>query len=125
VRPQIVSYVEAQMDIVMILKCIAFVLAAAVLGGCCVSGTGCYAPLPGAPIAWDGLGVAPTENGGDEDKPRRRSRRAHEIAVGPLRQAGTQSDSQSQFKDRWMLEQDVEREADAKLTKQLRICTHC
>ena len=89
-----------------------------------MSGTGC-APLPGAPIAWDGLGAAPTENGGDEDKPRQKPRRTHEITVGPLHEAGARSDSQPQFKDRWTLEQDADREADARLNKQLRICTNC
>jgi hypothetical protein len=95
------------------------------LAGCCASGTGCYAPVPGTPIAWDGLGSAPTENGSDENKPRRKSRRNHEIIVGPLNEAAAQSDPQSQFKDRWIQEQDAERDADVKLNKQLRICTNC
>jgi hypothetical protein len=97
----------------MISKWIAFLFAAVALAGCCVSGNGCYAPSPGVPIAWDGLGAAPTENV-DENKPKRNSRRNHEM----LNDATAQS-------DRWSEEQAADREADTKLKKQLRICASC
>jgi hypothetical protein len=109
----------------MISKCIAFVFAAVALAGCCVSGNGCYAPLPGTPIAWDGLGSPPTENEA-EPKPKRTSRPKTEIVVGPLNgAAATQADPKSQPQDRWTQEQAADRDADAKLTKQLMICRNC
>jgi hypothetical protein len=43
----------------MMLKCITLIFATTALAGCCVSGNGCYAPLPAAP---DGLGSPPTDN---------------------------------------------------------------
>jgi hypothetical protein len=97
----------------MISKCIAFLFAAVALAGCCVSGNGCYAPSPGTPIAWDGLGPAPTESV-DETKPKRNSRRNREMLNDPTAQS-----------DRWSEEQAADREADANLRKQLRICTNC
>jgi hypothetical protein len=71
------------------MKCIAFLFAAIALAACCASGNGCYAPTLGTPPAWDGLGSAPTENGG-EYKPKRASRRNTEIIVGPLNEAAAQ-----------------------------------
>jgi len=108
----------------MISKCIALLFTAVALAGCCVSGNGCYTPLPGAPIAWDGLGPAPTENV-DEYKPKRNSRRNQEIIVGPLNGAAARSDSRSQPVDRWSEEQAAERDVDAKLNKKLSICANC
>ncbi len=108
----------------MISKCIAFLFAVIALAGCCVSGDGCYAPLPGAPIAWDGLGSAPAEIG-SEYKPKRNSLRNHEIIVGPLNEAAAQSEPKSRSNDQWAQEQAADRDADAKLTKQLMICRNC
>jgi hypothetical protein len=99
----------------MILKCIALLFAAVALAGCCFSGNGCYAPVAEAPAAWDGLDPAPTENV-DEYKPKRNSRR-NTAAARP--DPGTESN------DQWSQEQAADREADAKLRKQLRICSSC
>ena len=104
---------QPETDALMILKYIAFLFVAVLLGGCCVSGNGCYAPSPAAPIAWDGLGTAPTE-GVEETKPKRNTRRNREMP----------NEATAQF-DRWSQEQAADRDADAKLTKQLRICTNC
>jgi hypothetical protein len=109
----------------MIPKYLAILFASFALAGCCLSGNGCYAPLTETPVAWDGLGSAPTENG-DEYKPKRNSSRKHEIIVGPLNDTAAQSDHlKSQSNDRWATEQAANREADAKLTKQLMICRNC
>jgi hypothetical protein len=121
---RVIGRTTAQMDAVMISKCIALLFAAVALAGCCVSGTGCYAPVPGAPIAWDGLGPTPTENV-DESKPKRNSRRNQEIIVGPLNDATAKSDPRSQPTDRWSEEQAADRDAEAKLNKKLRICANC
>jgi len=107
----------------MISKCIAFLFAAAALAGCCASGNGCYAPLPGTPIAWDGLGSPPIENEA-ERKPKRISRPNTEIVVGPLNETAA-ADPKSQPQDRWTQEQAADRDADTKLTKQLTICRNC
>ena len=42
-------------------KWVAFLFSAIALSGCCASGTGCYAPVAGTPVAWDGLGPSPDE----------------------------------------------------------------
>ena len=71
----------------MISKYIALVFASTALAGCCLSPNGCYAPLPGAPVAWDGLGTAPTETettGATEDRPRKTARVKKEIIIGPI-----------------------------------------
>jgi hypothetical protein len=108
----------------MMSKCIAFVFASVALAGCCASGNGCYAPLPGTPIAWDGLGSPPTENE-REYKPKRTPRSNTEIVVGPLNETRAQADPKSQPQDQWTQEQAADRDADAKLTKQLMICRNC
>jgi hypothetical protein len=108
----------------MIMKCITFVFAAAALAGCCVSGNGCYTPLPGTPIAWDGLGTPPTDNE-TKPKPKRTSRPKKEIVVGPLNETPAQADPKSQSHDRWVEEQAANQDADAKLKKQMMICSNC
>ena len=104
------------------------------LAGCCVSGTGCYAPTPGAPIAWDGLGSRPSEVSGQdvgEYVPTRRSRANREIIVGPLNAATaspepkSQPEPKAQPEDRWTQEDAATLEADKKLTQQLKICSRC
>jgi hypothetical protein len=63
-------------DGVMISRSIAFLFAAVALAGCCVSGNGCYAPLPGTPTAWDGLDPAPAETAAQATEYRPRKLRA-------------------------------------------------
>jgi hypothetical protein len=110
----------------MVLKWIALLFAIATLAGCCASGTGCYAPVPGIPIASDGLTAGTSEDPG-EDKPKRTSlhKHDHKIIVGPLKDSSAQPDSKTQANDRWTQEQAADRNADAKLTKQLLICRNC
>jgi len=108
----------------MILKCIAFLFAAVALAGCRVSGNGSYTSLPGTPIAWDGLGSPPTVNE-TGPKPKRTSRPKTEIVVGPPNETSAQVDPKSQSQDRWTQDQAADRDADAKLTKQMMICRNC
>jgi hypothetical protein len=84
--PEVVGCIAIKRITAMILKCITFLFAAAALAGCCVSGNGCYAPLPAAP---DGLGSPPTDNE-TEPKPKRTSRPQTGIVIGPLN--GTSAD---------------------------------
>ena len=111
----------------MHLKFIALFVAGAALSGCCASGTGCYAPAPGAPVAWDGLGEAPTANGeqGGEAKPKRRATaRNREIILGPLNGAPAQSDAKARY-DEWTRQPNEDVEADARLARQTKICKGC
>lgn len=42
--------------------CAAVFVSALSLGGCCLSGSGCYTPQPASQTSWDGLGQPPEEN---------------------------------------------------------------
>jgi len=88
-------------------------VAGAALSGCCTSGTGCYAPTDGAPIAWDGLGEAQTANGepGSKNRSERRTARDREIIVGSLSETPARTEEG--------------REVDVKLARQIRICRDC
>jgi hypothetical protein len=120
-------------------RLIALLIAGTALTGCCASGTGCNAPAPGAPIAWDGLGEAPTANGeqGEENRPKRRTARNREIILGPLSEAppretlaqtsaqtSTRSDAKARD-DEWTRLPTEDTEADAKLARRLKICQGC
>ena len=96
-------------------------LASAALAGCCMSGNGCYAPLPGTPIAWDGLGTDP--NDGTQNivrKPKRRPKT--EIVTGSIGDSTMRSDELSGKAGAEKLE---ERDADVALARKLIICRGC
>jgi hypothetical protein len=112
-------------------RLIALLIAGTALTGCCATGTGCNTPSPGAPIAWDGLGEAPTANDepGEEKRPKRRTARNREIILGPLsesppKQTSTGSDTRSRHEE-WTRLPTEDAEADAKLARQLKICRGC
>ena len=111
----------------MYTKFMALLVAGVALSGCCVSGTGCNAPAPGAPVAWDGLGEAPAANGettGEQKQPKRRTARNREIILGPL--SGTQRQSEAKARsDDWTRLPNEDPEADAKLARHLKICRNC
>jgi hypothetical protein len=110
----------------MISKCVAFVFAAVALAGCCVSGNGCYAPLPGTPIAWDGLGSAPTETyRATEYRPRQKSRPKKEIIIGPIGEGADMSDVGPHSHEWWAQREAADRAAESALTKKLIICRGC
>jgi hypothetical protein len=105
--------------LVMILRSIAL-LSSLALAGCCVSGVGCAARAPGGG-AWDGLGPVPEENAASDNSaltgPRsasKRDRQPSERAAGNV-QSGNQ----------WEQQQASDQNADAKLTRQLKICSNC
>ena len=110
----------------MYAKFTALLIAGAALSGCCVSGSGCYAPAPGAPIAWDGLGEAPTANSeqGEEKRPKRRTARNREIILGPLNESPPRSSARSAYEE-WTRSPTEDTETDAKLARQLKICRDC
>jgi hypothetical protein len=112
----------------MISKCVVFLFSAIALGGCCISGNGCYAPVAGAgaPIAWDGLGTAPTDVAeASEDQPKRKTRPKREIIVGPLGDVAAAPNSRRQASESWAQQEAADQADEARLKKQLRICSNC
>ena len=107
----------------MISKSIAFLGAALMLANCCASGSGC-APA-GSPVAWDGLGPAPTEEAQPlELRPKQQARSKREIA-GPLDVAATEQNHRVRPKDQWEQEQAADQADEAKLKRKLMICRNC
>jgi hypothetical protein len=106
----------------MILKCIALLAAALMLTNCCASGNGC-APVAGSPVAWDGLGIAPTEDTQPLDlKPARAKR---DIVAGPLEAASGGRKNKVQPTDQWEQQQAADQDEEARLKRKLVICRNC
>jgi len=119
----------AQTDIPMISKSVVFLFSAIALGGCCISGNGCYAPVagPGAPIAWDGLGSPPTDVAEvSEDQPKKKKTRPRrEIIVGPLGDVAAAPNSRSQASESWAQQEAADQADEIRLKNKLRICSNC
>jgi hypothetical protein len=118
------------MDTPMIAKCIVFLAGAVALAGCCVSGNGCYAPVAGvgpAPIAWDGLGSAPTTETAEvpESRPKKTTRSKKEIIVGPLGDVSASAKQKPPSDEAWAEQEAADQADETKLRKQLKICTNC
>jgi hypothetical protein len=104
----------------MISRCIAL-LSLLALAGCCASGVGCTAGAPGGNVAWDGLGATPEENVvSDNNAPA-----ATQPAVRTRRPTSARPDSQVSFSNEWQQQQASDQNADAKLSRQLKICSNC
>ena len=99
----------------MISRCIALLLSLG-LAGCCASGVGCgTAAAPVGGVAWDGLGPTPPDSTvGSDNAPVTRARRT-----------AARASSKVQSGDQWEQEQDANQAADARLTRQLKICNNC
>jgi hypothetical protein len=111
----------------MLTRFMVLLVAGTALAGCCVSGTGCSTPTGGAPIAWDGLGEAPTANDvpGEEKQPaRRKAARNRQVILGPMNGASAQSEAKAQYDD-WTRRPNEDAEADARLARQTKICRGC
>src|ERR1700676_1654146 len=109
----------------MILQCIALLVAALMLAGCCGLGNGC-APASGAPVAWDGLGSAPTSDSQPlELQPNKPARTKREILLGPLEAAATEGNRKLQPKDRWEQEEAADQADEIRLKRKLIICSAC
>ncbi len=109
----------------MISQCIALLVAALVLAGCCGLGNGC-APASGAPAAWDGLGSVPTGDSQPvELQPNKPARTKREIILGPLETAATEENRKLQPKDRWEQEQATDQADETRLKRKLIICSAC
>jgi len=109
---------------------LALLFVAAALAGCCVSGNGCYAPVAGVPLAWDGLGSPPTEAddvtaGVAEQRPRKPKRPQKEIIVGPIGGVAAEPKPKLEGREAYLAEEAEQLAAEARLTKKLVICTNC
>ncbi len=111
----------------MISKSVVFLFSAIALGGCCISGNGCYAPVAGAPIAWDGLGSPPTDVAEvSEDQPKKKKTRPRrEIIVGPLGDVAGAPSSRSQAGESWAQQEAADQADEIRLKNKLRICSNC
>ena len=109
----------------MISKYVVLLIAALMLASCCALGNGC-APESGAPVAWDGLGPAPTDDVQPvEPRPKLHARAKREITVGPLNTAAAEQTGKAQPKDRWEQEQATDQADEARLKRKLMICSTC
>jgi hypothetical protein len=95
------------------------------LANCCAVGNGC-APESGAPIAWDGLGPAPTDDTRPlEPRPKKPTRAKREIIVGPLDAAAAEPISKVLPKDSWEQQQAADQADKVRLKRKLVICRTC
>lgn len=109
----------------MISKCIAFLVAALMLAGCCALGNGC-APETGTPTAWDGLGSAPADDTQPvEPQPKKHVRAKREFIAGPLDAAATERTNKVRPRDQWEQEQAAEQDDEIRLKRKLVICRTC
>jgi hypothetical protein len=111
----------------MISRSVVFLFSAIALGGCCISGNGCYAPVAGAPIAWDGLGSPPTDVAeASEDQPKKKKTRPRrEIIVGPLGDVAAAPNTRSQASESWAQQEAADQADEIRLKNKLRICSNC
>jgi hypothetical protein len=109
-----------------VLKWLLLALAVVALCGCSALGNGDYAPLPGTPTAWDGLGPPPRDR---TEGPVRRSvrilRPKTEIILGSLGK-GTAEPTLKPYSKEWFAKQEaLDRASDAALSKKMIICRGC
>jgi hypothetical protein len=108
----------------MLPRFIVFALSAGALAGCCASSSGCYVAVPGVPTAWDGAGTEP-DDGAPPRRPstRRMARSKAELGIGSI--ANARGEAAPQSEPGFAQERAADRDADARLAKQLMICRGC
>jgi hypothetical protein len=120
----------------MISRVVALLFGAFALAGCCMSGQGCYAPISTAPFAFEPSAPA---SDADLDAPRKKVAQklpAQKLPVQKLSDqkpsdnglpngTAAQRNAMAQDGGSWEDEQAADREADAKLSSQLKICRGC
>ena len=120
----------------MISRVVALLCGAFALAGCCMSGQGCYAPISTAPFAFEPS--APSDAGFDSprkkvaQKPVVQKLPVQDLSANGLpnataaqRNAMAQDGGQSGQDGKWEDQQAADREADARLSSQLKICRGC
>jgi hypothetical protein len=102
----------------MISKCLAFVIAALALAGCCAFGTTCDVPTAGPHAAWDGLGPVSNDNArpAKVSRPREASARSTSEVHG---------ESSLQARDKWEQQEAVNKAEEARLSRRMIICNGC
>jgi hypothetical protein len=121
----------------MITRIVALLCGAFALAGCCMSGQGCYAPISTAPFAFEPS--APSD--ADFDAPRKKVAQKSAVQKLPIQDVsanglpnGTAAQRNAMAQDggqgehdggKWQDQQAADREADAKLSSQLKICRGC
>jgi hypothetical protein len=115
----------------MISRVVALLCGAFALAGCCMSGQGCYAPISTAPFAFEPSAPA---SDADLDAPRKKVAQklpAQKLSDQKLSENGlpkgtaAQRNAMAQDGGSWEDQQAADREADAKLSSQLKICRGC
>jgi hypothetical protein len=91
------------------------------LAGCCSTGVSCTATAPSGEIAWDGLGPTPQEQAVSNDT----TPASPPSATKRSRQRAARSSSNAAPGNEWDQEQPAGQTADAKLNRQLKICSNC
>ena len=104
-----------------LLRCSFFALTAVALAGCASSS--CY-PIPGKPIAWDGLGRSPYDSVPATEHRAKRQAKAETVAE-PDDDAIDASGVEPHSKEWWALRERADRVADAALMRKLVICRGC
>jgi hypothetical protein len=126
----------------MMSRVVALLFGAFALAGCCMSGQGCYAPISTAPFAFE-----PSAPAGDADLDAPKKKLAQKIAQKlpaqklPVQELavnglpnGTAAQRNAMAQDggqrepdggKWQDQQAADREADARLSSQLKICRGC
>ena len=134
----------------MISRVVALLCGAFALAGCCMSGQGCYAPISTASFAFE-----PSAPAGDADLDAPRKKVAQKVAQKPAapklpaqelpaqelpvqelsdqklpvdglpKGNAAQRNALAQDGGKWEDQQAADREADAKLSSQLKICRGC
>jgi hypothetical protein len=108
----------------VLFRLIAFALAAFALAGCCASVTGCPAALPADLAVWDGRATTQDDGTLPEQQPTPSTKRPKaKVTTTPFKQAGEYAKPNSD--QYWAEKEAAERDADAKLAQQLKICRGC
>jgi hypothetical protein len=107
----------------MISRGIALLFGAFALAGCCASGQGCYAPVSSASFQFEP--PEPVSRTAEHEELSKRISHKSQIIVEPLNPTVEQRNAFAQSGDKWEEEQAADREADAKLSSQLKICRGC
>ncbi len=105
----------------MISRGVALLFGAFALAGCCVTGQGCYAPVSTAAFEFE-----PSAPAGDADLDAPRKKVTHQLpASGVPNGTAAQRNAMAQDGAKWEEEQAADRDADARLSSQLKICRGC
>ncbi len=111
----------------MISRGVALLFGAFALAGCCSSGQGCYVPVSTTSFQYEPS--EPVSESAELEEPRKRVSRKPQIVMQPLNPTVEQRNAMAQSNDTLEQERDqqqaVDRDADAKLSSQLKICRGC